>query len=195
MARATFKKGAKLRRWEKNFDDPRRALKQIGALAVSESQLAFRDQKFDGEAWPPRSDVNVFGIIADFAQGRRSPPARRFQRRPALRDTGRLAASVSFRIVGSKVVEIGSNLSYAAKHQAGGETESETITKKVRRLLWLWLRNRGVELRRRLGWLLNRKFLDQRIKGEVPQRRFVGITRTLRRDAVRVVGVEIMEAR
>ena len=194
MATATFKRGAKVERWERNLESPQRALKQIGALMVAESQQAFREQRFGTKAWPPRSPVNVFGIIADFAEGKRAPPARRFQRSPALRDTGRLAASIAFRVEGDSV-SVGSNLDYAAVHQKGGATESETITGAVQRALWRWLREQGPERKRQLGWLLNRKFRGEKLDGEVPARPFVGITRQTMADVREVIGVSIMEAK
>jgi hypothetical protein len=77
---------------------------------VAESQQSFRDQRFGSDAWEPRAPVNVFAIIADFHAGKKSPPQRRFESRPALRDTGRLAQSISWKLVGTDVVEVGSNL-------------------------------------------------------------------------------------
>ena len=192
--KATFKKGAKVGRWESNLDNPSKALKQIGALMVAESQRAFKLQKFGTTAWKPRSDVNVFGIIADFHAGKRSPPQRRFQKRPALRDTGRLSASIAFRVHG-KTVEVGSSLPYADVHQVGGEVESKPITARVRTLLWQWLKTQGSELKRRLGWILNRKFIDQTLTSEVPARPFVGITKQTIEDVHEAIGVHIMEVR
>jgi phage gpG-like protein len=194
VTRATFDRGAKVRRWERNLAKPTAALKRIGVLMVAESQRSFKTQRLGRNVWPSRAPINVFGIIADFAAGKRAPPQRRFQRRPALRDTGRLAASISFRLVGTDSVEVGSNLPYAAVHQSGGETQSEPITQKVRDLLWRWLKGPGSAYKRRLGWLLNRKFKDQRLTGNVPQRKFVGITKTLLQDVKSIVGVSIMEA-
>lgn len=195
MARATFKKGAKVSRWEANLANPSAALKQIGVLMVAESRRAFTEQRFGAKPWQPRAPVNIFGIIADFHQGKKAPPNRRFERRPALRDTGRLAGSIAFRLIGTSVVEVGSNLPYAGAHHTGGEVESQPITQKVRAALWKWLRNKGPELKRRLGWLLNKKFIDQRLTMEVPKRPLVGITRQTRAYVREAVGVKIMEAR
>ncbi len=194
MARATFRPGAKVGRIERKLDNPTPILKQIGALMLSESQEAFRAQKFDRKKWTPRAPVNVFGVISDFAQGRKAPLARRFERTPVLSDTGRLRASISFRLLGTRAVEVGSNVKYAAVHQTGGPTESEKLTPTVRKALWRWLRQQGLEMRRRLGWLLNKKFAGQTIKGEVPARPFVGITRQTIKDVRAVIGVEISEA-
>ncbi len=195
MARATFKKGAKVKRWEKNLDNPQAALKQIGALMTAESQRAFKDQKFGKEPWQPRGQVNVFGIIADFHAGKRTPPARRFETRPALRDTGRLSASIAFKLLGSKVVEVGSNLPYAGVHHTGGEVESEPITESVQRLLGNWLKNKGSEFKNRLGVLLNKKLRGTTLKMDVPERPIVGITKQTLKDVQEAVGVKIMEAK
>ena len=194
MTRATFQKGAKLERIEKNLEDPRRALKQIGVLMVAESQRAFRDQKFGPDAWEPRGKVNTFGILADLASGG-NPKARRFQRRPALRDTGRLSSSIASRVVGSRIVEVGTNLDYAAVHQEGGTVTSEKITPSMQRRLWKWLKPKGKDLKAQLGWLLNRKYRGQSLTSEVPARPFVGITKATIASVREVVGVEVMEAR
>ena len=195
MTRATFEKGAKLERWERNFQNPRNALKQIGALMVAESREAFREQKHGRDRWKPRSDVNVFGIIKDFAGGATAPPARRFERRPALSDTGRLKQSIAFKVFGRSVVEVGTNLPYAKVHQEGGAVKSEKITKGVQEALWKWLKKKDKTLKRRLGFLLNKKFRGKFLEGEVPKRPFVGITKQTRADVLEVVGLRILEVR
>lgn len=188
-------KGAKVERWERNLEAPRLALQQIGLLMVAESQQAFRAQAFGGVTWPGRRVPNVFGIIADFAAGKKSPPRRRFDPRPALQDTGRLAASIAHRIVGKDVVEVGSNLPYAGTMHHGGPTESARITDAVADLLADWLRQEGAPWRKALGWILNRKFRGRTLKGQVRPRPFVGITEQTIQDVHEVVAVKIMEAK
>ena len=183
-----------MERWAKALENPQGALKQIGALVSAESQASFREQKHGRDKWEPRSDVNTFGIISDFAKGG-TPPARRFERRPALKDTGRLASSIAFKVQGTRAVEVGTNLDYAGVQQYGGEVESETVSGGVQRALWKWLKPKDKGLKARLGWLLNRKFRGKTIKGEVPARPFVGITKNTREDVREVVGAEIMEIR
>jgi phage gpG-like protein len=192
MARATFEQGAKLKRIGSKLVDPSKALKQIGVMMVAESQASFKAQRFGQKAWRERGKVNVFGIIADFAQGRRKPPARRFQTRPALRDTGRLANSMAFQVKG-KIVEVGTNVPYASLHNFGGVSKSEKISGTVRKNLWAWLKKQNNELKGRLGWLLNRKFKDQQLEQKVPKRQFVGVTLQTRKAIQKTVGVEIME--
>lgn len=195
MARATFRKGAKVARIQKNLDKPTRALKQVGVVMTSESQLAFRSQKFGRKAWDPRGKVNLFGIIADFHAGKKAPPARRFDQRPALKDTGRLAASITWALAGKDVVEVGTNLPYANVHQVGGRVESKPLTTTVRRAFWRWLKRQGPDLKKQLGWVLNRKFKGETLKSEVPKRPFVGVTKKTRDHIREIVGVEIMEVK
>ena len=189
-----FEKGAKIERWEKNLDSPDVALRQVGALMVAESQRSFRDQKFGEDAWAPRGKINVFGIIADFYEGKKSPPARRFESRPVLRDTGRLAASISFRMAGVDIVEVGSNLPYAPVLHHGGEIESKPINEQVRTALNEWLKSKGRPYRKQLGWLLNKKYEGKTLKGQVPPRPIVGITKQTIEDVKEAVAVKIMEA-
>lgn len=199
MVRATFDKGAKMRRFEKALANPEKALKQIGVLGVAESHEAFTLQRLGDVGWPPRGKVNVMGIIADFAKGSRKPPARRFQRRPALFDTGRLSGSINFRFSASgRWVEWGAlagDPDYASKHQFGGETESETITEDLQTRLWKWLQKQSSELKQKLGFILNKKWVGDKIPGSVPARPFVGITRQLIADVEEVVGVLLLEVR
>ena len=82
---------------------------------------------------------------------------------------------------------------YAAVHQTGGTAESKRLTTDVRKALWTWLKGKGSDYKTQLGWLLNKKFRDQTIKGEVPERPFIGITDRTREFVRRAVGVEIME--
>lgn len=189
-----YKKGAKIARFERALQNPVRALKQIGALAVSESQAAFRAQRLGRDTWKPRAEVNRFGIIADFHAGKSEPPSRRFQTRPALRDTGRLASSIAFRVDHDSVV-IGSNLPYASVHHTGGEVESMPITEDVQSRLADWLKGQNSERRKQLGHLLNKNLTGTTLKMEVPERPIVALTDQLIADVREVVGVEIFEVR
>jgi len=190
--RVTFQPGAKIERIEKNLDGPARALKQIGALMVAESQRAFKEQAFGAKKWASRAPINIFGIIADFALGRRKPPARRFERRPALRDTGRLAASIAFEVKGP-TVEVGTNLEYAAVHHTGGDVESAKITSNVQLLLGRWLKRQSPEIKSQLEFLLSANYTDKTLKSTVPARPFIGITPKTRATVRTIIGVEIME--
>lgn len=194
MPRVTFTRGEKFERVMKDLIDPGVALKQIGILLVAESQRAFKMQQHGDKPWDARAPVNIFGIISDFAQGKAKPAARRFETRPALRDTGRLASSIAFQVTGN-TVEWGTTVEYAAVHQHGGETKSEKMTGTVRRKLWKWLKRQDTEMKRRVGWVLNAKFRDESITQNVPARPFLGITPATRKAVAKMIGVEIMETK
>ena len=167
----TFKPGAKLRRIGRNVDRPVGALRKVGALLVASSQEAFRSQEFNRRPWPARARVNVFGILADLAAGRK-PPARRLETRPALRDTGRLSASISFAVVGDSAVDVGTNLDYAAVHQKGGAVQSATITSGVQEGLRQYLKGKPEFVTKRLARYTREEWRGRRIEGEVPARPF-----------------------
>lgn len=194
MAQSNFDRGAKIRRWERNLSDPTTALNQIGFLMVAESQQAFVDQGFGKTKWRPRGEVNVPGIIADFAGGRKNPPQRRFETRPALIDRGEtgLKGSIAHKVENDTVI-VGSNLPYAAIHQTGGESETETITTKVQEMLATFLNGRGAQYSEQLGFLLSEKLTGKRLKTSVPARPFLGITEQTIADIRDAIGVEIME--
>jgi phage gpG-like protein len=188
-----FDVGDKMRRWQANLDEPSAALEAIGAMMAADSQQAFKDQRFGGEPWPPRRVPSVMGVIADFAAGKKSPPARRFEGRPALVDTGALRRSITYETDG-KTVSVGSNLPYADTHQTGGPTESETITKSVQDLLSKWLAKSGKPWERVFRKYTTKKWEGETIKGSVPARPFVGLTDETEADIAGVLGVHLMEA-
>jgi phage gpG-like protein len=136
-------------------------LDAVGALLVRTSQRAFAEQRLGDVIWPERYEggpepfVNVAGLIADFNAGKTKPPNRRFDRRPALFDTGGLARSVSYRRVGADTVEAGSTEPHAGIHQQGGET-TQPVTAETKSRLWKWLKGR------RTGLARKRKKLGQR---------------------------------
>ena len=195
MAKASFDKGDKWRRWDKNIKNPQAALKLIGALMVSESQAGFTNQEFGGVHWKPRAVPNVFGIISDFHLGKSKPFPRRFQDRPALVDTGTLKGprGISFS-PHANYVEVGSNLPYAGVHHSGGQVESMPITEKVQMLMGEWLlKEEDDHVFDRMAPLLHKKWRDKTLKMEVPARPIVGITKQTIDDVQEAVGVEIME--
>ncbi len=192
--RVTVKPGEKIKRIQRKLDSPKEALTQIGALLVAESQFAFKEQKFNGKVWPERAPVNVYGILADLAAGK-SPPKRRFETRPVLRDTGRLAASISFRLVGSTIVEVGTNLPYAQVHQAGGKIRSVPLTDELIRKVYKWVKKQSKQVQLAMGFVFNKQFRGKPLEGEVPARKFIGITRQARKYAREALGRYIMEVR
>jgi len=194
MTRATFKKGARVEGWERNLDNPQRALKQVGILLVAAAQEAFADQAHGPTKWKPRAVPNVYGILADIDAGK-TPPGRRFEDRPALVDTGRLRSSISFRLVSAKVVEVGSNLPYADRLNRGGDIESVKITEQVQSDLAEWLKTKSAQIRDSLDWLLSKSRTDTKLEGKVEARPFIGLNRQIRKDILQVVGVSILETK
>lgn len=194
MPRVTFHKGEKFERIERALASPDKALKQIGALMQAESLSAFKVQQFGGKPWAERAPVNVFGIIADFALGRTQPLARRFERRPVLIDTGRLRSSIAWQIAGTHAVEVGTTVEYAPLHQFGGTAKSARMTSPVRTALWKWLQTQSTDIKRRVGWVLNKKYRNEQVTQQVPARPFLGLTDTTRAAVRKILGVEIMEA-
>ena len=99
-------------------------LNQIGALITSQAQGAFQQQRLGDIAWlgryPGMADpfVNIAGLVSDLNAGGQ-PKARRFQRRPAGIDTGRMMNSITWETTRDSV-SIGSNVEYATFHQEGG---------------------------------------------------------------------------
>jgi len=155
-------------------------LNAAGALLVRTSQQSFVDQRLGDKVWPhryqyrdPEPFVNVAGVVADFRMGRTRPPNRRFERRPALSDTGRLRQSVSYRVFGGDSVEAGSAVPYAAKHQHGGK-ETQPIDVSTKERLWAWLKGQDKPMKQRLGFLLNKNVTE--LETKVHKRPFVGVT-------------------
>ena len=193
MGSAAFDEGDKFRRIVARLKYPESALKGIGAMMVSESLSAFKNQKFGDKEWRPRAPINVYGIIGDFHGGARKPKQRRFQTRPALVDTGRLRKSIAFKIPTSNSVEVGSNVPYAGKHQKGGKTESLPISEKVQTALNRWLKRQDKARNDALGFLLSPKMKGKTLKGRVPARPFVGITKQTVEDIETTIKLEIFE--
>ena len=188
-----YDEGDKFRRWKIKLDKPAGALKAVGVMVESDSQRAFKLQRHGQKNWPPRGKINVFGLIADFTKGKRAPFQRRFQQRPALKDTGTLSKSVKSKPAGPTAIIIGSNLDYASVHHFGGTVESKPITSNVQRLLWKWLKGTGSKHKEKLGWLLNKKFTGETLETQVPERPIVGLTKTTRKDIKKLFGVHVME--
>lgn len=163
---------------------PGKVLERIGAILEAGSQDAFLEQAFGDFRWPGRypnqadPHINVAGALGDFAKGRSEPKSRRFDRRPALRDTGALLGSIRSQVVSDEVVEVGSTLPYAAMHQFGG-TSSIPIDKATKQRIVKWLlKPAGEPHRGNLSPLLTKDTLDT----EVVQRPFLGVTDEMETD-------------
>ena len=187
-------------RAENKLDDLKPLLRRVGVVLLRESQQSFEKQKFGGQRWkgryPGQSEpfINVAGAVSDLAKG---PNVRkhRFNRRPALRDTGALKRSLSpamaLKFKGPSTVQVGTTLPYASKHQMGG-VSSQQITSTILKNLTAWLKKirkskaKGAAHKaaagQKLGFLYNTKVL----KTKVNARPFVGVTDTAERDIVRL---------
>lgn len=102
------------------------SLSAIGVYLRERARSRFLEQEFGGQQWQERGVPNIAGIISDIQERGRTAaniPARRFDARPALIDTGTLRRSISYRIEDDQLtVTVGSNLPYARKMQEGGES-------------------------------------------------------------------------
>lgn len=156
-----------LRGLAERLRDPSPALRAIGALIVADSQTAFKRQRLGSKPWASRMTPNVPGIVGDLNAGRR-PPARRFDPRPALVDTGRLRQSITFEVSGNKVT-VGTPLKYASIQQSGGK-QRVTLTATGRSNLVAYLRQNR-DLTEELGWLFRKPSFEV----EVRARPFIGV--------------------
>lgn len=198
-----YQRGAKLSRWADQLENPSKALEAIGLIVVKQSQKAFDDQRLGDNAWDARRVPNLFGIIKDFADGKKEPPKRRFDARPALRDTGRLYSSIAHKILNADTVQVGSNLPYASVQNFGGDVESETITKDVQDALAKFIGRRQGEvakypvtygsMRSMFGWLLSPRWTGKKLKARVPARPFIGLTQETVEDIAVSIGREVFE--
>jgi phage gpG-like protein len=142
----------------------------IGRVLVASCRRSFALQRSPaGTPWRPRAVPNVAGMLSDFERGA-SPVARRFQPAPALRDTGHMERSLSFRLEPGRVTPtVGAE--YAALHLNGG-VSSIAIAPGTKRaaLRWLDERDQDDEIDKRLRGALKRDTL----KVNVPSRPFLG---------------------
>jgi len=172
-------------------------LDTIGAIMRGASKEAFEIQRFGDARWLYRYPnqgraadfVNIAGALSDLNEGT-EPKDRRFDRRPALKDTGALQFSVASRIVGTDGVEVGSALPYAQTMQAGGVT-SQTVSQVAKDTLARWLKTpKGRAYRSRLAFLLDADTLET----DVVPRPFVGVTDEMRGDFVEMVEEVVADA-
>jgi len=119
---ASYDVGSRVRGIAALLAKPETLLKQFGTLIALRAQRAFKDQKRGTFRWKDRAVPNVPGILSDIRRGK-NPPARRFESRPAVVDTGHLAGSIAFRVTGAKTVEVGTVVPYASTQQYGGEVD------------------------------------------------------------------------
>ena len=133
-------------------ENPRWVLTQVGALMLSESQAAFRNNRLGDVRWKSRRDTRMVpnwpGVISDFYYGSRRPPAHRFDSRNTLTDRGHLRRSLNFWVVGTDAVEVGSRLDYAGALHEGLPSKTKKVTKDVQKRLYGWMREMAGDVRK-----------------------------------------------
>lgn len=144
----------------------------LGAIMLAQAQRKFDQQGSSESRWPPRAVPNLAGILSDLNAGR-TPPARRFDDRPALVDTGTLRRSLAVEVVrlGTTVeIRVGTNVPYADDLQRGA-TREIPITADARARVPEVMR-RHPEHAERLARLLK----GETLKIQIPPRAFLDVT-------------------
>lgn len=132
----------------------KKLMKGIGSIVLATAQRAFREQRLGELEWkhryPRMSEpfINIAGVVGDFLEGKKSPPARRFDRRPAAMDTGLLFRSLTpgkALAVKGNVLTVsvpGSVVPYALAVQEGGLKwpSTQKITQTVKDSLDKWMK-------------------------------------------------------
>lgn len=155
---------------------PNDLLVGAGLYMKGVTQAAFRAQGRPGvPTWKDRDVPNVVGIIEDIKAGR-TPPERRWESRPANIDTGALRQSVTFEVVGTTTVQVGSWLPYASKVQAGGESSisiPDSLAGEIRR----YIRSRRGGRRKALQLRLKKALRIGAFNFTKPPRPFLMVTK------------------
>lgn len=177
-------------------------LKGAGGLALAQAQKAFKEQGLEDRRWPERYPkqkepfVNVAGVVADFLEGRKRPPDRRFDRRPAGIDTQETLRSLtpgkSMQMDGQAVVVGTPFKKKGSRIQFGGKGR-QPVNKQVKDLLGEHLKKARKRVKSgykkstpatkqdaglaKLGWLMN-KNTKELVTNVVP-RPYLGLTRDL----------------
>lgn len=175
-------------------------LKAVGEAAVSRSQAAFEEQKFDGEEWPERypnqvdPKINVAGALIDLNRGGGILP-QRFDDRPAGIDSGEGWQSIAWQQTGRDSVEVGSPFDYMSRLNFGGEGDPIPIGPEAREgFLKLVRQNR--DFGQHVGWMLAKRKVGD--KGEkvwafdeytanVAPRPFIGVSSDFEKDIAEIV--------
>lgn len=133
--------------------DDRAVRSIVGLYTVAAAQRAFVDQRSpDGTPWPARypnqaeDHLNVAGALEDLRTGA-DIKKRRYDQRPAGRDTGDLLGRLSFDVSGDSLT-IGSDVPYAKKFQVGGESTQTLDSQTIANLVKFLAKKRRSEKRR-----------------------------------------------
>jgi len=186
---ASFDEGDRIRLIGKNIANPAAALKAVGVHLSSQYQRAFDRQGLKRrDEWKPRGVPNKAGIISDLNKGGKTVKQRRLEPRKALIDTNRLRGSISWRQISDTSIEVGSNVPYASVHNFGGESEVPVTAQAQTTLRDALKKKKPPKLIQVLGRAFARRMLKvDSFKVRVPERKFVGITPSLRVDVTQIV--------
>ncbi len=178
---------------KERIEDVRPALKRMGAIMLATSQKAFADQAYGPERWPERYEgqpdpfISVAGALSDLKRDQKIKD-RRFDRRPALVDTGILRNSLTFGVKGKRSVSVGTTDPKAPKHLFG-QTSKQQVTDIARKRLvkeYHRLKRQGgsrFDAVKKLGFLHTVSTLDTQIQ----QRVFLGFFPDLEKELAEVV--------
>lgn len=168
-------------------------LNKIGIQISSVSQDSFKKQSLGEIKWhqryPNQSEpfINIAGALSDLNKGS-NIKARRFERRPAVMDTGTLQKSIKHRIVSGDTVAIGTVLPYAKFHQHG-LTSVMPVTQTAREKLAKLMKTSRTGKKKNKDALSKLGFLFQtdQLKTKIVKRPFIGLTDELQKDIPRTV--------
>lgn len=194
-----------------------RVMKGLGGLALSYAQQAFDRQALGSEQWAARypkqtgAKVNIAGVVSDFLAGKRTPPERRFQDRPAGIDTGLLRRSLTpskaLKTHGF-MVEVGSAQQNASAVQFGARQEQH-LTKSFVELLAAWMKKSRGNIKRakkvsqpitakdaaiqKLGFLFGLAKKGKPLVTQSGARPYLGVTNELEDKLIALITEEFME--
>lgn len=156
-------------RLRKKIENPSRFMKRVGLEMVAESQKAFRNQCLGDIQWDERYPnqtepfINYAGALMDLQKGA-SVKSRRFDRRPALVDTGMLSRSIAVdKQERPNVIKVGTTREGMAVHQWGGETRmriTETMIANLEKIL----EESKAKARRAYRWKFGQKMIKSSSK-------------------------------
>lgn len=144
-------------------------MRRVATNTVNYSKQAFRKQAWDGKKWPQRK-----------------PDATRNKGRALLIDSGRMRNATRFK-ASSNTAVIYNTTPYAPAHNKG-MTLHPRVTAKMKGFAWAMYKKTGQGKWKGLA-LTNKSQLTVKI----PQRKFVGDSRQLRRQNGRIIEQEINE--
>ena len=172
-------------------------LKEIGKKMEIESHRSFKAQKFGDIDWPPRyggipfpAKINYAGALQDLTDGPKVKD-RRFNDRPALRDSGLLSKSVQSQVLDRVRVRVGVTgpaALYAGNQQWGLESTQDIPGDAIEKLDKQIGKERNEERLDGLHALRSRLVRDGSVlTTKVQQRPFLGVTDEMQAEIPRIL--------